>query len=255
MADIHNILLRLVSAWVYMVQCPESGPCIMPCHGPCVRGFWREYCAWLYAADMGPWCLAQLSSAEENQTEAAGPTRRWSLVSVCRNSVAAVRRQLHNIRPAVDSCHKEKIASSRDDWLAPGGREAWPGSELRIMAPNLRLRSGNLRGIVGAEEGLPPPPSSHPQSADQTAQVRSGAGNGQQMVWHNQTRIRDVEIKVFSDWFQWLERWIVWTSWQGWKPVVRPRSYQPMAGFTGILERKLTKNTHHTLKLTHFDSC
>ena len=71
------------------------------------------------------------------------------------------------------------------------------------MAPSLRLRSGNL--CEGLSEGLPPPPSSHPQSADQTAQVRSGAGNGQQMVWHNQTRIRDVEIKVFSDWFQWLE--------------------------------------------------
>ena len=124
-----------------MVQCPESVPCIMPCHGPCVRGFWREYyCAWVYAA----WCLAQLRTRQK-----LAPTRRGSLESVCRNSVlGSCQAAASQHTPSCRQQLSQGENSQQSRRLAPALREAWPGSELRIMAPNLRLRSGNLLRIV-----------------------------------------------------------------------------------------------------------
>ena len=84
----------------------------------------------MYAADMGL-CLAQPSRTRQKLPR---PRERESGVW-SRNSDRSCRAQLHNIRPAVGSCHKEKI-TGRVQTTGPG--EAWPRlSSVGIMAPNL----------------------------------------------------------------------------------------------------------------------
>ena len=116
------------------VQCQSLSPCVMPCHAAPVSGAFGgnilvRRCL-VYAADMGL-CLAQPSRTRQKLPR---PRERESGVW-SRNSDRSCRAQLHNIRPAVGSCHKEKI-TGRVQTTGPG--EAWPRlSSVGIMAPNL----------------------------------------------------------------------------------------------------------------------
>lgn len=212
--------MRVVSAWVSIVQCPVWVS-IPVCHAvsccSCVRGFWREY-----LGQAGAWCTlltwdcVWLSRVEPDRS--CPDQERGSLVSVSRNSERSCRAQLHNIRPAVGSCHKEKI-TGRVQTTGPG--EAWPRlSSVGIMAPNL---TWDLIICEGLSVEHWSPTSSHPQPTDQTGWEWSTDGRTNS----DTSLFLDV---VFSDWFQWLEMNCL-NILTRLEAVVRWRSYHLMAAY------------------------
>ena len=149
----------------------------MPCHAAPVSGAFGgnilvRRCL-VYAADMGL-CLAQPSRTRQKLPR---PRERESGVW-SRNSDRSCRAQLHNIRPAVGSCHKEKI-TGRVQTTGPG--EAWPRlSSVGIMAPNLTWDLIICEGL-SVERWSPPLPTHSPEIRQEE--------NGQQMVGQTQTQV------------------------------------------------------------------
>ena len=175
----------------------------------------------LVAADMG-WCLAPRS----NQTEAASRPRDCG---VCVPELRPqLSRQLHNIRPAVSrQLWQEKITGR----VETTGSRRRPGP-ARIMAPNLTWDLVIRDGLKRVSHRLPPPTSQRP------GMKRLGMVNRWSEILRVWSSFGDVGIlKCFLIDFSGL-KWIVWTSWQGWKAVVRWRSYQLMAAYLLRFYRK-----------------